>query len=293
MAGRRFSRWWGISASSADDAPSPVLQMFVQDAHARIMPYRPGASRSRLGAMFDGGDDATRVMTRICAGLDEHSSAYEPPIELVSNAIRKISQYLLWRGRVVFELPEVRELAADNTPSLRDQQRIIPITGELLLALPGRVIGMRIAKRRSWEKAYSVITSRSSRSLWHLSMPRVLGGKSGYARILRRLDGCPLVMPHWASQSMTTEHERIRFDVAAYARLSSAYVARSSGPFGWPARETSLEHQTEFFLFLGYPFNRSISTPISTGGSPVAAPSSAGAHARVAVLAGLSGADGW
>ena len=44
---------------------------------------------------------------------------------------------------------------------------------------------------------------------------------------------------------------------------------------------------------LGYPFNRSIPTPISTGGSPVAAPSSAGAHARVAVLAGLSGADGW
>ena len=44
---------------------------------------------------------------------------------------------------------------------------------------------------------------------------------------------------------------------------------------------------------LGYPFNRSIPTPISTGGSPVAAPSSAGAHARVAVLAGLSGGDGW
>ena len=44
---------------------------------------------------------------------------------------------------------------------------------------------------------------------------------------------------------------------------------------------------------LGYPFNRSIPTPFSTGGSPVAAPSSAGGHARVAVLAGLSAADGW
>lgn len=44
---------------------------------------------------------------------------------------------------------------------------------------------------------------------------------------------------------------------------------------------------------LGYPFNRSIPTPFSMGGSLVAAPSSAGAHARVAVLAGLSAADGW
>ena len=44
---------------------------------------------------------------------------------------------------------------------------------------------------------------------------------------------------------------------------------------------------------LGYPFNRSIPAPFSTGGSPVAAPSSAGAHARVVVLAGLSAADGW
>ena len=48
---------------------------------------------------------------------------------------------------------------------------------------------------------------------------------------------------------MATEHERVRFDVAAYTRLKSAYVARSSGPFGWSGRETSLDHQTEFFLF--------------------------------------------
>ena len=44
----------------------------------------------------------------------------------------------------------------------------------------------------------------------------------------------------------------------------------------------------------GYPCNRSCSTPwLSTGGSPAAAPSSAGTDAPAAALAGLSEVDGW
>ena len=45
---------------------------------------------------------------------------------------------------------------------------------------------------------------------------------------------------------------------------------------------------------LGYPCNRSCPTPwLSTGGSPEAAPSSAGTHAPAAALAGLSEVGGW
>ena len=45
---------------------------------------------------------------------------------------------------------------------------------------------------------------------------------------------------------------------------------------------------------LGYPCNRSCPPPwLSTGGSPEAAPSSAGTHAPAAALAGLSEVDGW
>ena len=49
-----------------------------------------------------------------------------------------------------------------------------------------------------------------------------------------------------------------------------------------------------FTKVLGYPCNRSCPTPwLSTGGSPEAAPSSAGTHAPAAALAGLSEVDGW
>ena len=67
--------------------------------------------------------------------------------------------------------------------------------------------------------------------------------------VRRRLDKYSSIMPAWASRSMATEHERVRFDVAAYARLRHAYVERSSGPFSWAGRETPLDHQTEFFWF--------------------------------------------
>ena len=67
--------------------------------------------------------------------------------------------------------------------------------------------------------------------------------------VRRRLDKYSSIMPAWASRSMATEHERVRFDVAAYARFRHAYVERSSGPFSWAGRETPLDHQTEFFWF--------------------------------------------
>ena len=45
---------------------------------------------------------------------------------------------------------------------------------------------------------------------------------------------------------------------------------------------------------LGYPCNRSCPTPwLSTGGSPEAAPTSAGTHVPAPAVAGLSEVDGW
>ena len=43
-------------------------------------------------------------------------------------------------------------------------------------------------------------------------------------------------MPKWVTQSLTTEQRYVGFDVAAYGRLTDAYVARASGPFSWSGR---------------------------------------------------------
>ena len=249
MADRRFSRWWPFGSSSADGTPSPFLHMFIEDVHTGIMPYRPDTSNSELGVVFDGNERDARVATHLCAGLTEHSSTYDSPLELVSNAVRDVSQHLLWRGSVAYELPNVREPSYEETPPPQSQRTVRPITGELLFRLPGRILGMRTAKPREWEKALPVLVSRPPKSVWRVSMPRTLGGRIGHASVRRRLDKYPLIMPGWVPRSIAKEHERVRFDVAAYARLKSAYVARSSGPFGWAGRDISLDHQTEFFIF--------------------------------------------
>ena len=248
MADQRFSRWWPFGSSSADETPSPSLHMFIQDVQMQIMPYHPDSSSSELGAVFDGNEQDARVVTRICADLAEHSSIHGSPLELVSSAVRRVSQHLVWRGSVAFELPDLREPSDEETLSHR-RRSVRPITGELLFRLPGRVVGIRTAQRREWEQALPVVVNRLPKSVWHVSMPRTLGGRIGQMSIRRRLDKYSSIMPAWASRSMATEHERVRFDVAAYARLRHAYVDRSSGSFSWAGRETSLDHQTEFFLF--------------------------------------------
>ena len=248
MSDQGFSRWWPFSSSSADKTPSPSLHMFIEDVQTWIMPYDPDSSSSELGAVFDGNEQDARVVTRICADLAEHSSIHDSPLELVSSAVRRVSQHLVWRGSVAFELPDLRDPSDEET--LSDPRRSVrPITGELLFRLPGRVVGIRTAQRREWEQALPVVVNRLAKSVWHVSMPRTLGGRIGYRSVRRRLDRYSSIMPAWASRSMATEHERVRFDVTAYARLRHAYVERSSGPFSWDGRNTSLDHQTEFFLF--------------------------------------------
>ena len=249
MADRRFSRWGQCGSSSAEKTPSPFLHMFITDVHTQIMPYGHAPSGSELGAVFDGGEQDARVATRICAGLARHSSTYNSPLDLVSSAVREVSQHLLWRGSVAYELPNVREVPDEEAAWPQSQRSVRPITGELLFRLPGRVIGIRTAERREWEEALPVVVNRASSSVWRVSMPRTLGGRIGYVSVLRRINKYPLIMPDWASRSMVAEHERVRFDVAAYARLKNAYIARSSGPLSWGGRDTSLDHQTEFFLF--------------------------------------------
>lgn len=249
MADRRFSRWWPFGSSSADETPSPFLHMFIEDVQARIMPFRHGPSSSELGAVFKGSKQDARVVTRLCTCLGKHSSTHDSPLEIVSSAVRRVSQYLLLSGSVAFELPNIREPSGEETLSSLSPRSVRPITGEMLFRLPGRIIGMRTAKRREWEEALPVIVSRSPKTVWRLSMPRTLGGKIGYISVRRRLDKYPLSIPDWAPQSMSTESQHVRFDVAAHRRLNSAYFARSSGPFSWDGRDTSLDHQTEYFLF--------------------------------------------
>ena len=100
---------------------------------------------------------------------------------------------------------------------------------------------------------------------------------------------------HWAA---VVDHTGHVLGTEAFSTTRSGYRAmlvwlRSKGDVCRVGVESTGSYGAGITRHLGYPFNRSIPTPISTGGWPVAAPSSAGAHARVAVSAGLSGAGGW
>ena len=154
MADRRFSLWWPLSSSSADENPSALLHMFIEDVHTKIMPYRYDPSSSKLAALIKGNEEDARMVTRLCAGLAKHSSIHDSPLELVSNAVRRVAQCLLWSGSVAFELPNVLKLSDEETLSPLSPETILPITGELLFRVPGRVIGVRTAKRREWKKSF-------------------------------------------------------------------------------------------------------------------------------------------
>jgi hypothetical protein len=220
--------------------------MFIEDVHTQIMPFRSSQS---LSAAFEGAERDAGILARICTGLSEHASARDNPLEIVSSAVRRVSQYLALRGQVSFEISSVPDEAEGEVGVSWSRRSVHAITGELLIRMPGRVVGIRTAPRREWERNVPLVVSRPTKTVWCVSVPRVLGGRVGHLRLRSRLNRYPLTMPEWVSQSMLTEHQHVRFDVTSYARLRNAYIARSSGPFGWSGRDASLDHQTEFFLF--------------------------------------------
>ena len=80
-------------------------------------------------------------------------------------------------------------------------------------------------------------------------MPSQLGGTKGYLRILGGLKRYKGTFPPFLQEDLHAQRANPNFQPSEYTRYKQAWMARLTIPWGWPRRDTSLNHETEFFHF--------------------------------------------
>ena len=120
-------------------------------------------------------------------------------------------------------------------------------TTKRLFRLPGFFLQIQPKEERRFA-GKSLFLARS-RVVWIVSMPKALGGTSGYSRMCRRLSRFSLAGPRWAPEAITKEAETVRYDFAEHRRRRELYWAIATRTWGWNRRDWSSDHQTEFFNF--------------------------------------------
>lgn len=224
--------------------------MFAEDAYTHIMPFSRLSERKgrRFDAVLDGADAA--IGLRVIQGLGENSSRHHDTLEATCDAVRGIAKRLLWNVNAAYEIPVITNEQRDDNEFMRDDDGVIRVrsfTTARLFHLPGLFVQIPPLKDREYFGRW--IFAARSRHVWRVSMPRSLGGSSGYRRLRRRLSRFTLTSPMWAPEAMSKESEIVRYDFLGHRRLLEQYVARAVRPWGWNRRDWSDDHQTQFFNF--------------------------------------------
>jgi hypothetical protein len=230
--------------------------MFTQDVYAFIIPYRRKAE-ALIEAVCEGNADDVAIALDSLRSLSRRSSIrHGDATEIVCEAVREVVQHMLWRGYAAFELGD---LAFDDEETHRRARRsdlterpfrpLQAMNRGALVRLPFGMVEILGSHRRQWDRERSLIQFYSSDRTWLVDVPRRLGGRWGLRLVLKQLRLFSGVFPKWSVTALVKEQNELRFDVPRYSQWRDAYQAAAVGRWGWPGRDTSLSHQTEFFLF--------------------------------------------
>lgn len=85
------------------------------------------------------------------------------------------------------------------------------------------------------------------KDIWHISIPKVLGGRRGYRKILKKLGKFSRLSPSFFMGEMENQELNTRFNPELYRREIELYVAKTTVRWGWNMRFSGLRNSTEFY----------------------------------------------
>lgn len=219
-------------ASLAKEDMSPEFYMFTEDLNNGLMPY-PRLLESGSYSVSVGNDPRGSELLQSLSRRDRFLNNEE----LLYNAVSEIGRYLVWEGCAVYQI------IPDNIDS-----RILRLnycTSAGLFKLAGYYIQyVPVADRAEFSSSF-LITQKSN--IWEIGMPDILGGIRAYRNILKDLKRYTSTFPEFLTEDLRAQRITQNFDAGEYIRCKKAVNARLTRGWGWSGRDTSLEHETEFF----------------------------------------------
>ncbi len=206
--------------------------MFVEDI-SHPMPVRLGRKRS-FSVRLDGADAEQRKALQVLDGLSEHPGT--SPEDKLSRAVDALAKRIAWEGRAQFEL-----IPLDDGTTFFHQ-----VTTKRLFRFAGFAVQYLAPEDRAFWKSSALRWAPLS-ALWHIDVPRELGGRLGYRRLLENLRKFDNLGPPFLSFDIWHGGNPRNFDINEYARNNNIYRYKTAHAWGWDCRDWSTDRTTEFY----------------------------------------------
>ncbi|MNZ35090.1 hypothetical protein D3C78_524800 [compost metagenome] len=209
--------------------------MFREDICLAITPI---GARSRKHPNFstalEGADREAAI-----AILESLSENYRENLNVtVCDAIDDIAKQLSWRGYATFEIIKT------NTGEIS----LEAITGQKTYTIP--FVTLQFVPRQEWTQWKKKITVCPNKKIWQITMPRLLGGKHGYKKIISSLNKFSAGgAPKFYMENLEKNINQSYFNPSEYTKNKNITIGRSTKSWGWNRRDWSTEHSTEYYTF--------------------------------------------
>lgn len=156
----------------------------------------------------------------------------------VCGAIDEIAKQLSWLGFATFEI-----ISTDN-----GSMSLEAITGQNTYKLP--LITVQLVPRQDWNTWNKKLTLCPNRKIWRVEIPKLLGGKTEYRKIISNLNKFSSGgSPAFYMKNLENNKNQNFFNIKEYSQKKNISIGRITKNWGWNRRDYSTEHNTEYYTF--------------------------------------------
>ena len=226
-----------LRSLNEETATNPNIYMFVEDVHIAVMPIG-GRFRqtTNYSVEIQGNPNDEPRAIAILQSLSQYDRLSDLG-DLLSDSVNKIAHYLAGSGRSVYEI--IRGEESDQAWQLYSftEKRLFRVFGNYIQLIPR-------ADQKLWGKSRFNIPAKD---IWHIVMPKTLGGYRGYRKILKKLRKFPRLGPSFLTNETDNTEWTTYFSTELYHKEEELFVAKTTARLGWPMRNSGLRIWTEFY----------------------------------------------
>jgi hypothetical protein len=210
------------------------VYMFIKDIQLNIMPIGGISKQEKFSIKFQGRRsdcDKAKKLVRQLGEFDKYEES-----EMSCDAVDNVVKNIVWDGQAYYEIVKDKKQTYLNSFTSRN---LFKIFNWYIQIIPPKDRGL-------WKRKYSIINKKD---VWKIKIPKKLGGKKKYKKIIKNLGNYDGFGPKFYTQNMKNGVFDTSFNFLDYRRKSKIYVNLSTKNWGWNRRDWSQDNCTEFYTF--------------------------------------------
>jgi hypothetical protein len=214
-------------------------EMLREDIGLSILPIR-GRSDSlpNFKVYFDGDERQKKFANSLCKDIAWGSLHYDDYDEqgIICEAIESVVGSMAVNGWSVYEILYDKE---------SESVRLSEFSTQNLYKIFRKYLQITRNDKDKNPIRFNVL---SSNNVWSIEIPKLLGRKRGFQRMMSKIDAYGFV-PDFYMQDIQEQKIASYFNLKKYSKENEIYVGRVTKQWGWDGRGMDRNYTTDFFMF--------------------------------------------